>query len=146
MVRPSLTARPGWASSGSRSRPPIVARGYGRHLVSEVLKCAREHGISLVQVQTAVTNQPALAFTSRLASSPWNSRRSTAFPPTSWIGLAVPECSLVMGHWSGGELRVPLPSQSVSGPGFRRLSRLTRRSRMRTGFFEAWGNRRLIYL
>jgi ribosomal protein S18 acetylase RimI-like enzyme len=36
-------------------------RGYGRFLVGEVLRTAREQGASLVEVQTHSTNQPALA-------------------------------------------------------------------------------------
>jgi ribosomal protein S18 acetylase RimI-like enzyme len=35
-------------------------KGYGRYLVCEILKYAREHGVALVEVQTAATNQPAL--------------------------------------------------------------------------------------
>jgi ribosomal protein S18 acetylase RimI-like enzyme len=36
-------------------------RGYGRYLVSEVIRWAREHGSASVLVQTAASNQPALA-------------------------------------------------------------------------------------
>lgn len=45
-------------------------KGYGRHLVSEILRCARDHGVARVQVQTAVTNQPALAFYQSLGFQP----------------------------------------------------------------------------
>ena len=51
--------------SGSHRR-----KGYGRHLVCEVLKWAREHAVSLVQVQTASTNQPALALYQSLNFQP----------------------------------------------------------------------------
>ncbi|QEH34709.1 putative acetyltransferase [Aquisphaera giovannonii] len=35
-------------------------KGYGRHLVSEVLRWAREFGVQAVEVQTPTTNEPAL--------------------------------------------------------------------------------------
>ncbi len=37
-------------------------KGYGRFLVSEIFRRARENQIGLVAVQTAATNAPALAF------------------------------------------------------------------------------------
>jgi ribosomal protein S18 acetylase RimI-like enzyme len=36
-------------------------KGYGRFLVSEILRRARENHVSVVAVQTAATNEPALA-------------------------------------------------------------------------------------
>ncbi len=36
-------------------------QGYGEYLVSEILRWAREHGLSMVEVQTAEENRPALA-------------------------------------------------------------------------------------
>ena len=50
--------------------PPHRRKGYGRYLVSEVLRWAREHAVALVDVQTPSTNRPALASTSRSASRP----------------------------------------------------------------------------
>jgi ribosomal protein S18 acetylase RimI-like enzyme len=45
-------------------------KGYGRYLVTEVLKWARQRGVSLVEVQTAATNEPALAFYEALDFQP----------------------------------------------------------------------------
>ena len=45
-------------------------KGYGRHLVSEVLRWARDHSIALVEVQTMSTNQPALALYRSLGFRP----------------------------------------------------------------------------
>jgi ribosomal protein S18 acetylase RimI-like enzyme len=45
-------------------------KGYGRHLVSEVLRWAREHGTSLMLIQTAVTNEPALALYQSIGFEP----------------------------------------------------------------------------
>ena len=36
-------------------------RGYGRYFMGEVLKWCRQHDTSLLEVQTPLTNQPALA-------------------------------------------------------------------------------------
>jgi ribosomal protein S18 acetylase RimI-like enzyme len=40
---------------------PHRRKGYGRYLVSEVLRWARDHAVDLVEVQTASTNVPALS-------------------------------------------------------------------------------------
>lgn len=45
-------------------------KGYGRHLVTEVLRYAREHDESLVEVQTAATNEPALGLYQSLGFRP----------------------------------------------------------------------------
>jgi ribosomal protein S18 acetylase RimI-like enzyme len=45
-------------------------KGYGRFLVSEILRRARENLIGLVEVQTGVTNQPALALYASLGFEP----------------------------------------------------------------------------
>ncbi|MGC8643324.1 MAG: GNAT family N-acetyltransferase [Isosphaeraceae bacterium] len=45
-------------------------KGYGRFLISELLRYAREHGVSRVQVQTIVTNEPALALYQSLGFLP----------------------------------------------------------------------------
>ena len=45
-------------------------KGYGRYLVSEVIRWAREHAWALVEVQTLATNQPALALYQTLGFVP----------------------------------------------------------------------------
>jgi GNAT superfamily N-acetyltransferase len=45
-------------------------RGYGRHLVSELLRWARERAIDRVEVQTLATNLPALALYESLGFRP----------------------------------------------------------------------------
>jgi ribosomal protein S18 acetylase RimI-like enzyme len=45
-------------------------KGYGRYLVCEVIKWAREHASALVEVQTLATNQPALALYQSLGFLP----------------------------------------------------------------------------
>jgi GNAT superfamily N-acetyltransferase len=45
-------------------------KGYGRYLVSEVIRWAREHAWALVEVQTLATNQPALALYQSLGFVP----------------------------------------------------------------------------
>ncbi len=45
-------------------------RGYGRYLVSEVIRWAREHAWSLVEVQCLATNQPALTLYQTLGFVP----------------------------------------------------------------------------
>src|SRR5262249_23485777 len=45
-------------------------KGYGRFLVGEILRRARANLISLVEVQTAATNQPALALYASLGFEP----------------------------------------------------------------------------
>ncbi len=58
-----------FARVDSRSRIGLISlevslshrrKGYGRFLVSEILRRARENHVSIVAVQTAATNQPAL--------------------------------------------------------------------------------------
>jgi ribosomal protein S18 acetylase RimI-like enzyme len=51
--------------SGSHRR-----KGYGRYLIAEVLKWAREHATSVVEVQILSTNQPALALYQSLGFQP----------------------------------------------------------------------------
>jgi ribosomal protein S18 acetylase RimI-like enzyme len=45
-------------------------RGYGRHLVSETLRWARERAINRIEVQTVATNLPALALYESLGFRP----------------------------------------------------------------------------
>jgi ribosomal protein S18 acetylase RimI-like enzyme len=47
-------------------------KGYGRFLVSEILRRARENGITAVAVQTSSANEPALAFYASLGFQPVN--------------------------------------------------------------------------
>ena len=46
---------------GVEVSPQHRRKGYGRYLVSEVIRWAREHAVALVEVQTSSTNRPALA-------------------------------------------------------------------------------------
>lgn len=46
---------------GVEVSPQHRRRGYGRYLVSEVIRWAREHAVALVEVQTSSTNRPALS-------------------------------------------------------------------------------------
>ena len=41
--------------------PSHRRKGYGRYLISELLRWVREHDNALVEVQTPATNEPALA-------------------------------------------------------------------------------------
>jgi GNAT superfamily N-acetyltransferase len=50
--------------------PSQRRKGYGRYLVSEVIRWAREHAWALVEVQTLATNQPALALYQTLGFVP----------------------------------------------------------------------------
>jgi ribosomal protein S18 acetylase RimI-like enzyme len=70
----------GWfARSDGRSRIGVVnlevaakhrRKGYGRHLITEIFRRARENLIELVEVQTSSLNQPALSLYSSLGFQP----------------------------------------------------------------------------
>ena len=53
--------RPRAGLIGVEVSPSHRRKGYGRHLVSEILRWAREHDNDVVEVQTPATNEPALA-------------------------------------------------------------------------------------
>ncbi len=69
-----------WFGRGDgRTRTGLIAvevsssqrrKGYGRHLVSEVIRWAREHGFILVEVQTSTTNEPAIALYETVGFTP----------------------------------------------------------------------------
>jgi ribosomal protein S18 acetylase RimI-like enzyme len=50
--------------------PAHRRKGYGRFLVSEIFRRARENLVSAIAVQTATTNEPALALYTRLGFQP----------------------------------------------------------------------------
>ncbi len=70
----------GWfARSDGRSRIGLVnldvaaqhrRKGYGRHLITEIFRRARENLVALVEVQTSSTNQPALSLYASLGFQP----------------------------------------------------------------------------
>ncbi len=70
----------GWfARSDGRARIGLVnlevaaeyrRKGYGRHLITEIFRRARENLVALVEVQTSSTNQPALSLYASLGFQP----------------------------------------------------------------------------
>ena len=66
-------------------------KGYGRYLVSEVIRWAREHAVALVEVQTSSSNRPRSRSTTRSVSRRSSSPRSTGYPPICSIDRARPE-------------------------------------------------------
>lgn len=62
-------------------------KGFGRYLMTQILKWAREHGTALVELQTASTNEPALAFYAAIGFEPVD--RSTTYRlPAPLLGRA----------------------------------------------------------
>ena len=69
----------GWGHGDDAARVGLVdlevhpehrRKGYGRHLVAEVLRHAREQGTASVAVQTRSTNLPALSLYESLGFAP----------------------------------------------------------------------------
>lgn len=55
---------------GVEVAPDHRGRGYGRFLIAEILRHAREHGFRLAEVQTLADNEPALALYRSLGFEP----------------------------------------------------------------------------
>jgi ribosomal protein S18 acetylase RimI-like enzyme len=62
-------------------RPQFRRKGYGRYLVGEILRQARSDMVSLVEVQTGATNEPALGLYASLCFEPLETATLYRLPP-----------------------------------------------------------------
>ena len=69
-------------------------KGYGRFLVSEIFRRARDNHVDLVAVQTAATNAPALALYASLGFQRVEEATCFRLPAEPGFGIVIPVVSL----------------------------------------------------